>query len=45
MKEGIRKMEKRGLQKCGTQILVNSRESAPSTKAAINETIQTLVCQ
>jgi hypothetical protein len=35
----IGKMEKRGLEKCGMQILGNSRASAPSTKVPINETI------
>jgi hypothetical protein len=33
------KMEKRGLEKGGMQILGNSRASTSSTKAPINETI------
>ena len=35
MKVGIGKMEKRGLETGGMQIIGNSRESAPSTKVPI----------
>jgi len=35
-------MEKKGLDKGGTQIVGNSTTSAPSTKASINETIWSL---
>jgi hypothetical protein len=45
MKLGLGKIEKRGLEKGGTQILGKSREITPSKNAPINETIQNLICQ